>query len=349
MRSGPPLDCTTALFLDLHHSSSTLPRWDSLTGGVPAALREPRVSLQIAASVAMVHGAEAGLVSRSTLHALIDIFGGLPRNGDLVVVDEAVYPTTRCAVRIACRPGVSVRLYQHHQPATIPRTGNRMLVVTDGWCSGCNRSAPLGELRDRAGETGRLVVDDSLAFGILGRRGPGNVFGDGSGTAHWSGLDHRGVVWVASFAKAYGSPIAVTTGSAADLSPLRTTGNRLHSSPPSIPDLYAAHRALSMTAELSRRRARLATVVSALRAGIATLGLPVLGLPFPVIGIPLPLRTATSWWQRLRAVGIEAIVQIPRCHAGALLSFVARSEFTPSDVGRIVSALGRISESRVSA
>ena len=50
-----------------------------------------------------------------------------------------------------------VRSYPHHRPEPIvaePGHG-RLFVLTDGWCPGCNRPAPLPELRAAAPAHGR--------------------------------------------------------------------------------------------------------------------------------------------------------------------------------------------------
>jgi 8-amino-7-oxononanoate synthase len=350
VRRVPRLDLTTALFLDLRHSSSELPQWESLTTGVPAALREIALAPRVAAHVAQSHGSEAGLVARSTLHALIDIFTEVPRDGDVIAVDEAAYPTIRYAAASARRPRVSVLTYRHHRPDTVPDTGRRLLIVTEGWCPGCGRPAPIGELGEIAAESGgMLVVDDSLACGVLGARKDGEIFGDGTGTIRWLSLRHDRMLWLASFAKAYGTPIAVVTGSHDSIDRMRATGNRLHSSPPSTPDVLAAWRALALAPELHRRRHRLQAVVVALRAAVTALDLPVSGLPFPVVALPMRPAMAVGWWRRLRADGIDALVQLPACRSGALLSFVVRSQHSPQDISRIALTLRRIKESRSAA
>jgi 8-amino-7-oxononanoate synthase len=350
VRRAPRLDLTTALFLDLRHSSSELPQWESFTTGVPAAVGEIPLARRVAGHVAQSHGSEAGLVARSTLHALVDVFTELPRGGDVVAVDEAAYPTIRYAAASARRPGITMLTYRHHRPDTVPDTGRRVVIATEGWCAGCGRPAPVAELSEIAARSGGvLVVDDSLAYGVLGGRKGGEVFGDGTGTIRWLSRRHDGILWLASFAKAYGTPIAVVTGSRYVIERMRASGNRLHSSPPSTPDVMAAWHALALAPELHRRRQCLQAAVVALRAALTALGLPVVGLPFPVVAIPMSPAVADVWWRRLRADGIDAIVQLPRCRSGALLSFIVRSQHSPQDINRIALSLRRIKESRSAA
>jgi 8-amino-7-oxononanoate synthase len=57
----------------------------------------------------------------------------------------------------------------------------------------------MGALQALVGKSGgRVIVDDSLAFGVLGRRSADSTFGDGTGTARWLGLDHGGLLWLGS-------------------------------------------------------------------------------------------------------------------------------------------------------
>ena len=122
------------------------------------------------------------------------------------------------------------------------RPGGRLVVVTDGWCTGCNRPAPLRELerivRDHGGV---LVVDDTQAVGILGSR-PGRAFGDGDGTRGWCGLAHA-----ARLGRVAGQGVRRTAGRDHRR---RATGRRLArgtaatgcTSPPTAADLAAAER-----------------------------------------------------------------------------------------------------------
>ena len=174
--------------------------------------------------------------------------------------------------------------------STRHRSGHRQAIAdrTEGWCPGCWRPAPIAELREIAAENaGMLVVDDSLACGVLGARRHGEIFGDGTGTICWLSLRHDRMLWLASFAKAYGTPIAVVTGSHDSIDRMRATGHRLRSIPPSTPDVLAAWRALALAPELHRRRHRLQAVVVALRAAVTALDLPVSGLSFPVVALPM--------------------------------------------------------------
>ncbi|MEU4292826.1 hypothetical protein AB0E63_31775 [Kribbella sp. NPDC026596] len=338
----PRLDFTSSLFLGLHHGSGSLPPWASLTTGVPTVLHEAADAHRVADTVAAAQGAQAGVVGRSALHALMDVMGMIPQRGDVVAIDSAAYSLAEWAALRAAANGAVVRRYPHHRPeAIVPTTGRRLFVLTDGWCPGCNRPAPLPELQQLARETGgALIVDDSLAFGVLGNKRRGEVFGDGSGTPRWCGLDHAGIVWVASLAKAFGAPLAVTTGDSTTIRRLAGEGgNRVHSSPPSAADLAAASTALHDPSGNRVRRTRLQGQVLRLRSRLHDLGLTANGLPFPVVSIRLPGSDAQRWWSRLQSAGIRALLQQSRCRRGAMLTVLVRADHSPADLERLTAAL----------
>jgi 8-amino-7-oxononanoate synthase len=350
--TDPRLDFTSSLFLGLQHGSSSLPPWASLTTGVPAVLHEAPVAHRVAAAVAAAQGAPAGVVGRSALHALMDVMGMIPQRGDLVAIDAAAYSLAEWAALRAAANGAVVRRFPHHRPeAIVAEPGRRLFVLTDGWCPGCNRPAPLPQLRRLARDTGGdLIVDDSLAFGVLGNKLRGEVFGDGSGTPGWCGLDHTAIVWVASLAKACGAPLAVTTGDSSTIRRLAADGgNRVHSSPPSAADLAAAGTALHDTNDNRARRTRLQGHVLRLRNRMRDIGLSVNGLPFPVVSIPLPGSDAQRWWSQLQSAGIRAVLQQSRCKRGVMLTFLVRADHTPTDLDRLTVALRAIAVRRGAA
>jgi 8-amino-7-oxononanoate synthase len=342
---GRPVDLTSSLFLGYRHGSATMPAWPRLTTGVPAGLREAPAASAVAGAVATAQGAAAGLVSRSTLHALGDVLGEMPREGDLVAVDEFSYPITRWAVLRAIEKGAILREYRHHHPGNLRSApGRRLFLVTDGWCPGCSRPAPLRWLQRLAVRSGGLViVDDTLAAGVLGARPerarrPGDRFGDGTGTVRWCGLDHRAVLWVASLAKAFGSPLTVVTGCRADVNRLADAGSRWHSSPPSAADLAAAGTALRDPAA-AERRDRLARNVFRVRRALRAAGLPPVGLPFPLVCVRLPAVVDPAGWQRAaRAGGLSAVVQQPRCRRDPVPALLIRADLDDITLDRAVRA-----------
>ncbi|MGV9947009.1 hypothetical protein [Rhodococcus aetherivorans] len=346
------VDFTSALFLDFRHRAQELPLWQSLTTGVPAALRSTATSAAVARLVAHEHWTAAGSVARSTLHAAIDVLGTLPRSGDRILLDRAGYPITQLAALLPRSRGVAVADYPHHRPDLARVAGRgRIWFVTDGWCPGCNRPAPIRLLQEIASHTGGgVVVDDSLAYGVLGRRLGDDRFGDGTGTVHWCGCDHTGIVWLASLAKAYGTPLAVITGDAETLSAVRERGiNYVHSSPPSNADLAAAGRALQDPSRQARR-ARLHRNTLLLRHACETVGLTPLGLPFPAVAIAVSdRRRAVAWWRWLERRGLHTLLLHSRCRSQTLLTAIVRTDHSERALHRLAAALGTLTARREAA
>lgn len=348
-RSGGA-DFTSALFLGQHHPSAGFPPWKEFTTGVPAVLRELPDARVLASAIANQQQAESGLVARSALHGMIDVLQALPRPGDLLLVDGGVYPLTLWACRAAATRGVRVVTFPHFRPPAVVPPG-RTWLVTDGWCQGCGRPAPLGAMQALVARTGgRVIVDDSLAFGVLGRRNVDGSFGDGAGTARWQGLNHHGLVWLGSLAKAYGSPVTVITGDRPIIAALASHGgNRLHSSPPSAADLGAALNAVR-NSRMPWLRDRLWRITRWLRQALRNLGLPPLGFPFPIVGTRVQaLPLARLWRNALAAQGVKVLVQLPRCRPGALLSAVVRTDHTQADLDRLVRGLAAVTQDRRAA
>jgi len=348
-------DFTSALFLGQHHPSASLAPWDEFTTGVPAALRELPAAAELASAVAAQQQADGGLVARSALHGMMDVLQSLPRPGDVLLMDEGAYPLSQWACRASLPRGVRVVTYPHFRPpAVVPSNtvpSGRTWLLTDGWCQGCGRPAPLAALQAIAVKTGgQVIVDDSLAFGVLGRHPGGPGFGDGSGTARWLGLQHDRLLWLGSLAKAYGTPVTVITGDSSTVASVaRNGGNRMHSSPPSAADLAAAIGALR-SRNLPLLRRRLWQLTLWLRKAFAELGLPPMGLPFPIVGTRVgSLPLARRWRSALAARGVHMLVQLPRCRPGAVLSAVVRADHSQADLDRLVRGLAAVTRDRRAA
>ena len=67
------LDLTSSLYLGLHHPSSRLPGWSSLTLGQPAALAEPPAVAEVTDRVGRLVGMPSVRLWTSTLHAFTDL------------------------------------------------------------------------------------------------------------------------------------------------------------------------------------------------------------------------------------------------------------------------------------
>jgi 8-amino-7-oxononanoate synthase len=354
------VDFTSSLYLGFEHPSDAVPPWRRLTAGAPAALREPSGAPALARRLAALVGGERGLLMPSTLHLFVDLFlNGLP--GAAIFRDEALYPVACWGIALAEARGTPTTLLPHLGGDTVDarwlrqRTpfGFTPVIVTDGFCTGCGREAPLRryvEAVERAGG-GLVVVDDTQALGVLGSNpSPEAPFGIGGGGAvQRQGLAGAPAILVgASLAKAFGVPLAVLVGPAARISALmETSETRVHTSPPAAPLIEAAKMALLE----ARRggailRGRLARHIAAFRQGIGQLGLEATGGLFPVQSIAFAAKQdqdrdgeVLRMHQALAALGVRTVVSRAACRRRCSLTFVIRANHRSEHVARAVSAL----------
>jgi 8-amino-7-oxononanoate synthase len=309
----------------------------------------------VAAALARLVGAEGGLLAPSTLHLMWDLFDNLPALVDAdgharlaVHVDAAAYPIARWGVERAAQRGARVGRFAHLSAAALgvrvrasAAAGLVPVVVTDGFCPGCGRAAPLAAYQAIAAAAGGLViVDDTQALGVLGEApGARRPYGaGGGGTLRWTGAPRARVLVVASLAKAFGAPVAALLAGAAHVARFaRASETRVHCSPPSAAAVQAAARALAINAERGDAlRARLVARVARFRAHAGAAGLHVTGGAFPVQALALDARAGDPRVAHaaLRARGTTAVLQRAHGAPGARLTFLITAAHDDAAVAR---------------
>jgi len=266
----------------------------------------------------------------------------------MILWDEGMYPVARWGIERAEARGAIARSFAHFAPAALAREivsavrrRLRPVIVSDGYCIGCGRPAPLraySELSRRTG--GLLVVDDTQAIGLFGADDmhvPG-----GGGSLQKAGLDCAGVVWVASLAKAFGAPIAALAGEEAIVARFEAESEtRVHASPPNAAAIAAAARALAKNEmEGAARRRCLAARVRCFRAALARAGLSATGGAHPVQLIdPISGVAPSALHASLMRSGVHAVLLRPRCRPAATLAFVITVAHEEAQVDRAVRVL----------
>jgi 8-amino-7-oxononanoate synthase len=170
------LDFTSALYLGMTHSHSSLRPWTQLTTGRPAALAPPPGARTVAQTLAALQGCERATLSPSTLHLFWDLFGMLSRGHVAIYVDEGVYPIARWGVERAAARGTPVRSFPHYDADALRSQLRkdslrrlRPLIVADGFCPGCGKPAPIeAYLENARADGGLLILDDTQSLGIFG-------------------------------------------------------------------------------------------------------------------------------------------------------------------------------------
>jgi 8-amino-7-oxononanoate synthase len=148
------------------------------------------------------------------------------------------------------------------------------------------------------------------------------------------------VVLGASLAKGFGAPLAALSGSRERVARFAAESRtRIHGSPPSIPAVRAAARALALNrARGDRLRGRLAGAVGRFRALLRERGMP------PPAGGGFPVQTlagvadAAGVHARLEREGIRAVL---RAAPGPVLTFLLRADHDDNDLARAACAVAR--------
>jgi 8-amino-7-oxononanoate synthase len=337
------LDFTSSLYLGFDHRSCHA-TGDPLTLGKPAALEEPPGAGLLGRRLAALIGCPAALLAPSTLHLFWDLCDWLGRKGVTFCADRGIYPVIRMGLERAAAKGAEVLWFAHHDPDSlgrqIARARGRPVVVTDGFCPACGTPAPLGSyLAAARSYGGLLLLDDTQALGILGRRGKNSSspYGlGGGGSLPFHSLRGDDIVIVSSLAKAFGAPLAAL-GSGVSLVEefADASATRVHCSPPSVAAIRAARRALVLNGVCGDRlRLRLAGLVHSFRRSLAGRGWHADGAGFPVQTIAVPAVAAAH--EALLRLGVQTVPQ----RAG--LSFVLTVRHTHSDIEQAVRALHSI-------
>jgi 8-amino-7-oxononanoate synthase len=334
---------TSALYLGLDHASRTLPEWDRLTLGKPAALEEPPGAGKVENRLAALIGCERALLATSTLHLFWDLFGVLAKRNVNIFLDSGSYPIIRWGVERAGCSGTVVKSFRQHDPQDLNRAlksadGKPPVIVADGYCPGCSKPAPLAEYVAQAeAHGGFVVVDDSQALGIFGRPAPSAAYGmGGGGSMQRAAINSDRLIIGSSLAKAFGVPVAVLAGSAAILDEFeRKSATRVHCSPPSAAAIGASVRALGINWRRGDAlRSSLAQLVCRFRHGLEKLGLIAIPGLFPVQPLRLPGHIdPCRLHQELENLGVEAVL-----HKTGI-SFVITARHSASDIDRALAHL----------
>ena len=346
------LDFTSVLYLGMHHPHEGLRPWRQLTTGRPAALGSSERAEVTAQALAQFLRCEMAALGTSTLHLFWDLFGVLAAEGITIHVDAGTYPIARWGVERVKANGVFATSFRRHDPASLRtsvglagRSRLRPVVVTDGLCPLTGQPAPLFDyariVRDFGG---LLVIDDTQAFGILGKD-PSHAepYGvDGAGTPAWFDLSGPDLIIVSSLAKGFGAPLALIAGSQLIIEKFKTMSlTRVHCSPPSLASISAGEDALAINAAqgMARRR-RLIELVRLFQAGLRTIGLSARGslFPFQTPGRISGAR-AVSLHNALLGTGVRTVLHGARIGSEALVSFAINALHTPAEIARAFGAL----------
>ena len=348
------MDFTSALYLGMRHGSHELHPWSQFSTGRPAALESTRKGREVARELARLQKCEAGVVSPSTLHLFWDLFNVLARTEKrmAIYVDSGLYPIGWWGIeRIGAR-GIPVYRFREHDSLALGNLLKRTLisrirpvVVTDGLRPGRWGPAPLkAYLECLRASGGYLIVDDTQALGILGRRPtkerPYGVGGGGS--LEWHDIEGPDILTVSSLAKGFGVPMAVLGGSAEMIQRFHSHSDTLvHCSPPSVAVFHAALHALRLNRTVGKnRRHRLLGLVGYFRQRLKEAGISTTGGPFPVQTIAgISGHTALTIHQRLLKQGVRTVLHRGLGQGGPRLSWLITARHRLAELDQAVESL----------
>jgi 8-amino-7-oxononanoate synthase len=354
------IDFASALYLGLRHPAREAGVYDALTTGHPAALAASPLVRPLAARAAALQGTQAGMVGASTLHLAIDAFDRLGRTHALIA-DDALYPVMRWALERMAGNGASVAWFAHGDADALSRLLAQRpltrppLIVTDATVRD-GALAPIGRYLGEARRRGGLVlVDQSQVLGLIGARPTArSPWGQGGGGV----LRHLGliagasdsVLLLASWAKAFGAPLATLCGPAPLIEDIAREGpTQSHCSPPNQASLLAALGVLAINQRSGARlRRRLLDRVESLRGGLRALAASVLpDLRFADVGHPVQrLRLANrartlALHAGLDACGLRTALLRQRTHQ-CVLAVIVRADHDAADIDTLLAAMAAL-------
>jgi 8-amino-7-oxononanoate synthase len=354
------IDFASALYLGMRHPAGALGTWDALTTGLPAALAAAPLARRVAADAASLQGTEAGMVGASTLHLAIDAFDRLGRTHALIA-DDALYPVMRWALERMMGRGVPVTWFRHGDAADLAhKLGRRAAarppaVVTDATV-GDGVPAPIERYVNAVRrEAGLVLVDHSQVLGLTGERALSrSPWGQGGGGA----LRHAAltapstqpVLLLASWAKAFGAPLATLCGPAALINDIARDGPaQSHCSPASAVALLAALAALAINRRAGARlRLRLLHRLHRLHDGLRALArfavpdLHVSGRWHPLQRLELASdERALALHAGLIARGMRTALLRQR-GGGYALIVIARADHRVADIDALLDAIASL-------
>src|SRR3954464_13150809 len=115
------LDFTSSLYLGFQHPSASLPRWEALTLGRPAALQAPPGAAEVSAQLAELQGCEASTLLPSTLHLFFDLFGVLCGRDTTIYIEASTYAIASWGVQRGVPAGTPVQTFPFGDAAELER------------------------------------------------------------------------------------------------------------------------------------------------------------------------------------------------------------------------------------
>lgn len=231
-----------------------------------------RAGATACATEASIYFASGYLIGMLGLAGLEDAF-------DLIVLDELAHYCLKDGARLSARPSFT---FAHCDVGSLNETlkrhvqaKQRTLLVTDGVFATTGRVPPLAEYAAAlASYDGRMLIDESHGFGVVGD--------NGRGAAEYCGVGRLATIG-ATLSKAYCAQGALVGCSAAAASRLRTGPAYRGACAGSPLSAVAATASLAYVAQHPELRTNLRTLTDYLRMRLRQIGLEVIDSPAPIV------------------------------------------------------------------
>lgn len=291
--------------------------------------------------LALFKETEAALIFSSGYLTHIGTIPALVGEKDVIFSDALNHASLVDACRLS---PARVEIYPHRQIDFIetrlrkkpPRSGARILIVTDGVFSMDGDLAPLPELIRLSEKTEALIlVDDAHATGVLGPKGEGSA-------RHW-GLDPEGLLTMGTFSKALGALGGFISGPELLVDYLRNKARTLFYSTALPPAVCAAARcALRLLTEEPQRLRSLRENIAYLGQGLQKIGLDPAPHPVPIIPIIVgseekALQLSQALWDRGLFIPAIRPPTVPPKQCRLRVSVMATH--TPEHLDRLLTAM----------
>jgi glycine C-acetyltransferase/8-amino-7-oxononanoate synthase len=292
---------------------------------------------QLEKAVARFFGAPAALLTGSGYSGNIVAVQALRDDFSHILIDEKAHLSLRDATRFFAGP---VLQFQHRSAADVERQLRRLrgkprpLVLTDGWFTGEGELAPLAAYLKVLPATGRILVDDAHAGGVLGATG--------KGTIECSKVPRRRIIQTVTLSKAfgcYGGAILCEK----DLRERIMHASAMFggSTPLPLPLAYASLTAMELLRGDPGIRCRMSHNVQYVKTALRAKGMALPRTPAPVFTI-LPRTTAEIENVRkgLLARGVfPSFIRYPGGPEGGYFRFVISSEHSKKQLDDLLAGL----------
>lgn len=345
------LDFTSSLYLNIKHSSEELQSWSQLTTGVPAALYESVQNKNLANCIARMQGMEAGIIAPSTLHLYTDLYDLLSNKKITLFIDEKIYPVSKYGIEKLIINNIPVYCFKHGDANHLYKLVKDKLqnhttpiVFTDGYCPQCGKALPLKDYSLIMQQyAGNIIVDDTQAFGIFGKRKDEFAYGyDGSGILQWLNITDENIITITSLAKTFGVPAAAIAGNKNFIKEFKANSKtRESSSSVSNAHLNAIQNAMFINNQTGNiRRRKLLNNVKYLKHAMPSF-LKLTNVLFPVQSIMnLDSHSARNLFDILNERNVKTVLTQDHYNK-PVLTFIIRSDHSKQDIQYLTDVINK--------